>query len=139
MTQTDFEKHVFDLIGEQKPFQPSVHYSVYGDYAEFFISDEEYYGERVDRFVTVYRGMQSDEIVGSVIKDVSLLLKDIMAKYPGFCIEIHERRVHLSHVFLAKIWSEDVKKNQLPTRIYQKLVEVVKENKLDQIELTEIY
>ena len=138
MTQTDFEKCVFDLVGEQKPFKPMVQYSIHGDYAEFFISDDEYYGERVDRFVTVYRSLESDEIVGSVIKDVSLLLKEIIARFPGFCVEIRDRRVHLSHVFLAKIWSEDIEKNKLPTRIYQELAEVVKENELDQIEVAGI-
>lgn len=92
---TDFA----DRLGE---FEPAAFYDPDGDCIEFLASPEPYKRHRLDKWVTVYQGRDSNDIVGSLIKNVRELLK----KYPGLDIEVRGGRVYLAHIFRAPAWSE---------------------------------
>ena len=48
-----------------------------GDYLSVFFSDEDYFAERIDDFLTVYRSVDSESLIGCKVKGVSLLAKNI--------------------------------------------------------------
>ena len=48
-----------------------------GDFVSYFLKDERCYARRVDRLLTLYVSMQSDELVGCKIKGVRRLLKKL--------------------------------------------------------------
>lgn len=95
-----------DLVGAFKGdvpvrFKPSAYYDPDGDCVEFFASNEDFKAERLDRWVTVYFGAESGEVVGSMIKDIRVLFRE----HPGLNIEIEEDgKVCLSHLLRATAW-----------------------------------
>jgi hypothetical protein len=56
---------------------PMLSYVPRGDYLSVFFLDESYYAERIDDFLTVYRSMESDLLIGCKVKGVSLLAKNV--------------------------------------------------------------
>lgn len=107
------------------PYTPSSHYDPDGDCIEFFINDEPFVGERLDRWVTVYLDRRNREIVGSLIKGVHKLLE----RYPGMnIIDIKAGRVHLSHILRAPAWSSE---DEVTVRMYKRLID-----KADEYEMT---
>ena len=58
-----------------KGFTPRPFYSVEGDSLTFYFKDEQSYGERVDDFLTVYKSIKSDKLVGCQIKGLPRALK----------------------------------------------------------------
>jgi len=134
MTQNTFENDVMELIGNtSEPFKPYGYYIPEGDCFEFFISDEEFYGKRIDQFVTIYLSMESHEIIGSLIKDIEILYSEVAKKFPGFGIMIQDGKVRLSHIFLAKILPENPNKTIIPTRVYKQLADIIEENDFDHV------
>lgn len=110
------------VVNNRGKFVPMAHYDPDGDCIEFLISDESYYGVRVDSLVTVYHGQESGEIVGSLIKGVKQFINAQLQNMPGLAIEIEAGSIKLNHIFLAKMWSSD---NRDGTRLtYRKLYEV---------------
>jgi len=84
-------------------FEPCAYLDGDGKCIEFFATNENFTAERLDQWVTVYRGEVTGEIVGSQIKDVPKLLK----QYPGFDVEVEEGGVvRLSAYFRACVWKQ---------------------------------
>lgn len=54
-----------------------VEYNADGDELEALLSDEGYYGERVDETLTLYRSRADNRIVGFVIPGVRKLVSDV--------------------------------------------------------------
>jgi hypothetical protein len=106
------------------PFRPTVTYVPEGDCIEFVVSDNDYHAERIDGLVTVYRDEQTGEIVGSLIKGVRRFVEKVLQRCPGFKIEIEDQRVKLEHIFLAQLWSEPRRREDMLVRTYRKLIEV---------------
>lgn len=105
-------------------FQPAAHYDPDGDCIEVFFTDEPFVGERLDQWVTVYRQRGSREIAGSLIKGVRKLL----ARYPGFNIDVYDQKVRLSHVLRAPAWSEG---DPVKQRTYKILIEKAEESDIN--------
>ena len=64
-----------DLSGLPHRFQSAAVYDRNGDVLEFFVADEEYYADRVDEYLTVYRSMQDRErTVGIALKSIRSVL-----------------------------------------------------------------
>ena len=132
MIQNSFENDVMELIGNvPDPFKPYGYYIPEGDCFEFFISDEEFYGKRIDQFVTIYLSMESNKIIGSLIKDIGLLYSEVAKRFPGFGIMIQDGKVRLSHIFIAKILPENPNETIIPTRVYKQLADIIEENDFD--------
>ncbi|MFG0286062.1 MAG: hypothetical protein ACF8R7_16720 [Phycisphaerales bacterium JB039] len=98
----DFTDFVLSEFRPVEPFTPAAYYDRDGDCIEFLASAEPYRRTRLDKWVTVYHGRESGDIVGSCIKSVSELMKE----WPGLDIEVEGGQVWLSHFFRATAWSE---------------------------------
>ena len=67
----EFAKRVMLLAEPAKQFQPTATYDPDGDCIEFLVSPEPFYAERVNDLVTVYYSQESDQVIGSLIRNVS--------------------------------------------------------------------
>lgn len=123
---TDFLNSLETL--EREPFKPTVFYNQYGDCLEFVASNEPYYAERVDSLVTVHRSIETNEIVGSVIKGIKTRVKAILEETPGFKIEIKDGRVLLEHFFTLQQFAA---KDTVVAIVYQQLRDIAAETHLE--------
>ena len=80
-----------------KGFAPRPFYSVEGDSLTFYFKDEESYRERVDDFLTVYKSIKSDKLVGCQIKGLPRALKLL----GDFGLFIEDGPIRLSMIFIA--------------------------------------
>ena len=80
-----------------KGFTPRPFYSVEGDSLTFYFKDEESYRERVDDFLTVYKSVKSDKLVGCQIKGLPRALKLL----GDFGLVIEDDSVRLGMIFIA--------------------------------------
>ncbi|MCH8966360.1 MAG: hypothetical protein IID43_01660 [Planctomycetes bacterium] len=96
----EFVDEILAKLGPIKAFEPCACYDPDGDGIEFQLSNEPFRGERLDRWVTVYRSEKTDDIVGGLVKDVGKLTRE----FPGLDIEIHDGRVDVACILLAPAW-----------------------------------
>lgn len=85
---------------------PRAFYNEDGDCVEFLVSNEGFYGERIDNLVTVYYGRESGAIVGGLIKDIKRFVQRILKECPGFVIEVEDGPVKLAYLFTAGMWKQ---------------------------------
>src|SRR5690606_8428086 len=104
-------------------FKPQVRYDKDGDCVEFVARPHAYRGERIDDLVTAFYSLETDELMGSLIKGVSKLLK----RNPGWIIELDDGAVRVAQIIRAadavKAESEEYVRKQ-----YQKLFEMAEES-----------
>ena len=81
-----------------KGFARRPFYSVEGDSLTFYFKDEESYRERVDDFLTVYKSIKSDKLVGCQIKGLPKALK-LLGDFGLFFIE--DGSLRLGMIFMA--------------------------------------
>lgn len=111
----DFLAKLIEEAGGNE-FSPTAYYDADGDCIEFFLSNEEFRAERLDRWVTVYRGRQSGEIVGSLIKNIK---RELFVKFPGISLDVVSHRVHIKHILRAPAWSTD---DELVHKVYREVL-----------------
>ena len=80
-----------------KGFTPRPFYSVEGDSLTFYFKDDESYRERVDDFLTVYKSIKTDKLVGCQIKGLPHALKLL----GDFGLVIEDGSVRLGMIFMA--------------------------------------
>jgi hypothetical protein len=68
---------------ERKDFQPvgKPYYIERGDFIAVHFSGEQYYSERIDDILTIYRSSESNKLVGCKLKGVSLIARNVMNIY----------------------------------------------------------
>ena len=108
---------------KSKGFHPVPHYSALGDFATFYFRDERAYAERVDDLLTVYRSMQTKELVGCKIKGVKHLLQTA----GQFFVSIDAGNVKLAFFFAL---GEKVARDPEQKRLYQELAVIAKDAEL---------
>ena len=118
-----------ELVTREEDFKPFAIYIPEGDCLEFIYSPEPCFGERIDDLVTVYVGKSSGEVVGSMIKGVRRFYRNILAKCPGFVIEIEDGPVKLVHLFRAHAWTQKPSAGKTESemhviRSYRRLIEI---------------
>src|SRR5438477_674373 len=107
LTKDEFAARVLEVAKPADTFSPTAYYDPDGDCIEFLARPDNFHAERVDDLVTVYHSEESGEIIGSLLKGVSVLCKKLLEQLPGFKIEIQHGRVKLVHIFLAKLWASE--------------------------------
>ncbi len=122
----DFLAEVESRFGLIQAFEPTVTHIPAGDCIEFIARPGRYRAQRLDDLVTVYLSEENDEIVGSLIKGVSSLYRQLAEKYPGFKITVEDGRVRLEHLFLAHLWSEPAP-SKVVELIYRKLIQAAED------------
>jgi hypothetical protein len=101
-----YRDYIDELLSQPaRPFSPFAEYDADGDCIEFFAKPDPYYAKRIDALLTVYRSQKTQEIVGSLIKGVSHVCREILEKHPNFRVEIQDGKIRLVHIFRAKLWS----------------------------------
>lgn len=125
LTNEEFGKVVMDLASPQRPFVPKAIYDPDGDFIEFVIKPDNFYAERVDDLLTVYRNEETNELVGSYIKSVSSFCKAVVKKYPMFAVIVETPPVRLSHLFVASLMHlpSDPDKMRVASAVYRELIE----------------
>jgi len=103
--QQDFADAVRAMVEPDSPFKPTAIYIPEGDCLEFVVSPEDYYGERVDGRITIYRGRETKEIVGVVIKGWRILCDRIAKNYFGRPAIIHGKTAKLQYMLVAHVLS----------------------------------
>lgn len=58
---------VKEILQEMGEFHPYVYYNESGDCVEFFVSNEQYNGDYINRYLTVYRSQETDGIIGAEV------------------------------------------------------------------------
>lgn len=56
-------------------FVPEPFYNPSGDCIHFQTTDESVYGDRMDSYLTLYRSMENDSVVGFQVKGITAILK----------------------------------------------------------------
>ncbi len=102
-TSNQFAAEMLRLAKEAPPFKPEAYYDPDGDCIEFLVKPDSFYARRLDDLVTVYYSHETGEIVGSLIKGVTSFCKKLLADRPGARIVIHEGRIKIEHLFLARL------------------------------------
>lgn len=110
MISDEILSELMDEASRAVPFVPSAYYDTDGDCLEFFVCDEPFKAKRLDKWVTVYYGRQSHDVVGSLVKNV----RELLHGYPGIDIDIEGEDILLSHMLRGPAYATDdpVKKKE---------------------------
>jgi hypothetical protein len=96
-------------------FNARPYYSPEGDFLAYYFKDADFYAERVDSILTVYKAMEGGEFIGFKLKSVNRLLDILAHDYAfevpvgasiGACVD-HEGTFRLSILFLVGIAETD--------------------------------
>ena len=120
----EFAKRMMLLAEPAAAFKPTATYDPDGDCIEFLASPDPFYAERIDDLATVYYSQITDQVIGSLLKDVSRFCSGLLRTMPGFQVEIRDGRVKLRHIFLARLWSSTFAPRDIPTLTYKKLIAI---------------
>jgi ABC-type amino acid transport substrate-binding protein len=129
---TATQAEIYEMFGMPvDTFEPFAFYNADGDCVEFFAKGEKYYGERVDDYVTVYRAVETGEIIGSVIKNVRALCAELSAGKPRIKIIVEEGQICIQHLFF--LWWM---RHANSTPVYQTLTELAVNNHIGEVKLS---
>jgi hypothetical protein len=123
VTNVDFAAVVLGAAKPAKPFRPVARYDPDGDCLEVFLANDPFYAQRLDDLVTVYRSEKTDQVVGSLVKGVRKLCREMKEKCPGFSIEIEAEKVKVEHIFLIAQWNSKSAGKPLVRKMYRELLE----------------
>jgi hypothetical protein len=126
-TSDEFADRMLLLARPAEQFRPSATYDPDGDCIEFLAKPDPFYAERLDDLVTVYYSQTTKEVIGSLIKGVKSFHEHVLAKMPGFSIEIDDGKIKLVHIFRAQLWSTRVGSQEMLALTYKKLINVANE------------
>ncbi|HET6248155.1 MAG TPA: hypothetical protein VFE47_10700 [Tepidisphaeraceae bacterium] len=129
-TGDEFLAEMEARFGPPEDFHPTATYIPDGDCIEFIARPGPYRAQRLDDLVTVYLSEADDEIVGSLIKGIQKLCRQLTEKLPGFKVNVDDGRIRLEHLFLAYTWSEPLQ-SKLIQRTYRKLIEAAEATKAE--------
>lgn len=109
-------------------FAASAYYDHDGDCIEFFAKADPYYAKRIDDLVTVYLSMDTDEVVGSLIKGVKQFIREAQKVSKNAAVIIDDGKVRISHLLLLGPIVSGSKLSEVQMRIYKKLISVADES-----------
>jgi hypothetical protein len=130
-SNAEFAKRMMLLARPAEQFRPTATYDPDGDCIEFLTKPDPFYAERVDDLVTVYYSQETGDVVGSLIKGAGRFCAEYTKKTPGFLIVIHDGRVRLEHLFLARLWSSAQDPQAIHTLVYRKLIDAAKDTVIE--------
>ena len=141
MTDQAFTNRIVEVAGKlPEHFEPFAFHNTDGDCIEFFVSQDDYFSERIDDYLTLYLDMDTEQIVGFVIKNIKRILDRLSKHRLSMAFVIDDGRVRLRSLFVSmfaneKSDPEQEKKREWIVRKYQNVVEIAETNKLDKVEL----
>lgn len=105
------------MVTANSQFRPMAYYNSDGDCIEVHLSDEAYYGKRLDGWVTAYFGEDSGEVVGCMLKGVR---QSLLRRYPGLQIDIKGDKVNVALLLRAPAYEAG---NELIQKTYKAIIE----------------
>jgi hypothetical protein len=140
LSDTDFAQEIFNIANNlAQPFHPFVFYNKAGDCIEFYVSQNDYYAERIDDYLTLFLDMDTDEIVGFMVKNIKQILNKIDTSKLAWSFIVNDDEVQLGVLFTA-IFLSDKKtsdRDEVLVREYKKVVKVAENHALDKVSLQE--
>ncbi len=130
LSNEQFEQLVLSQSIVNQPFTPFARYDSDGDSIEFIAKPDAYYGRRVDGLLTVYYSLNDDEIVGGLIKGVSIVLKKISQNFPGFKVSVVDGKIKLEYLFLSNLWASNPDQ-PIIIREYKRLADMAEETQVE--------
>jgi len=103
--EQEFAKSVLSME-PIRDFKPAVTYIPEGDCLECVFSAEDYRAERIDGRITIYRGRETGQVVGAVIKGFRRLLTHITKNCVGFTTVVHSKSAKLEYLLLAHVFCQ---------------------------------
>lgn len=95
-------------------------YNCAGDRVIWYFQDQDSYAERIDDKLTVYRTLESDEVVGCQIKGIQAILD----KQGIFCVNYDDNTVLLSALFYVSHYDAKPDDDARPRKpFYDRLIE----------------
>jgi len=119
----ELAKRLLADVEKNGVFEPFAEYEPDGDCYECFFSDEPFKAVRLDKWVTVYHGRESNDIVGSMIKNVHQLT----AEFPGLDIDIEGGQVLLSHMLRGPAYTN---RDPVKRKVYKAVIKRLDESGL---------
>lgn len=104
MTSDSFENEVLGLV-PASPEEGFIRYDADGDILEFILHRDSFFAKRLNTWFTVYLRQGSEEPIGAVIKGFSKVLREIVAKIPGFEVELRRKNIRLETLLTAQMWA----------------------------------
>jgi ABC-type amino acid transport substrate-binding protein len=132
---------IFEIAGTTpEHFKPFAFHNTDGDCVEFFVTQDDYFAERIDDYLTLYLDMDTEQIVGFVIKNIKRILERLSKQKSAMAFVIDDGRVRLRSLFVSMFANENTnldqeKKRDLVIREYRKVVEIAEMHKLDEVKL----
>lgn len=93
---------------------PMLHEDEEADCFEVFLTDEPYYGERVDGRVTIYRGQESGELVGILLKGANGWVTRILNEFDQLQCGVVDGGIRLGLLFTIEQAKEQAKESDSP-------------------------
>ncbi|MDR2707028.1 MAG: hypothetical protein LBC02_14740 [Planctomycetaceae bacterium] len=133
---TEFLK-IFDMENiSTKSFCPFVFYNKEGDCFEFYVSQNSYYSERIDDYLTVFLDMETNEIVGFMIKNVKRIVEMASSSKTAWSFIVDDGEVRLNALFVMILSNDRSHENkEILVREYKKVIEIAETNKIDKVSL----
>ena len=128
MKADEFAQLVLSKVAPDAIHYPIVAYDAARDCLEFLATNESFYAVPTDGPVTVYYGEESNQIVGCEVRNVKSLLRETLAKSPGFRSEIQAGRLKLEHFFTACLWSTPIDRQSERAGTLMQLREVAEQS-----------
>jgi hypothetical protein len=107
-----FLQKEFDSVSERS--FPMLHVDEEADCFEVFLTDEPYYGERVDSRVTIYRGQESGDLVGILLKSANSWVMRILNEFEQLQCGVVDGEIQLGLLFTIEQAKEQAKENDSP-------------------------
>ncbi len=138
LSDQEFATRIFEIAGNPvERFEPFVFHNTAGDCIEFFVSQEDYFAERIDDYLTLYLDMDTEEIVGFVIKNVKRILDRLASNKTATAFVIDDGKIRLRSLFFS-LFSPDKSEDpghELIVREYAKVAKVAESYQLDKVEM----
>ena len=141
MTDQVMTNRIFEVAGAlSEHFEPFAFHNTDGDCIEFFVAQDDYFSERIDDYLTLYLDMDTEQIVGFVIKNIKRILDRLSMQRPAVAFVIDDGTVVLRSLFVSmfvngQTGNRQEERQDVIVRHYQKVVEIAETNKLDRVEL----
>jgi hypothetical protein len=119
-----------EFLATHKPkgFKSVPHYFASGDYLTFYFRDERCHAKRVDDVLTVYRSMESGDVVGCEINGV----RKILEAARSFGVDLKAGKVTLGFLFLVGL---TLAKDDAQRQPYYDLKDIVKDVAINELHL----
>ena len=110
---------------------PYANYNVNGDCIEFFLSADQFYGERIDDLITVYVSEETGKPVGGLLKGVQGFIERLNEKKFGTRHDFSGSKFKLEYLLTAGIWFSDNQSEEEHVKLVLELREATKKSNLE--------